>query len=138
MRGAGLATPARRFGAARAVLGTADLSYAILPRLAGSGPWPAASVVGALGARHLIQAALTWVRPTHTSFMLGAGTDALHATSMVLLGAASRRWRAAALADAALAATLAVAGLACARDKARRAGPGPGRNHPSNHRKDTT
>jgi hypothetical protein len=116
--------PARRFGAARAVLGTADLSYAILPRLAGAGPWPAAPVVGVLGARHLIQAALTRGRPTHTTLLLGAGTDAAHAASMVLLGAASRRWRAAALADAALAATLAVAGLACARDEARRTGPG--------------
>jgi uncharacterized membrane protein YebE (DUF533 family) len=114
------------------------VSYAILPRLAGSGPWPAAPVVGVLGARHLIQAALTRSRPTHTTLMLGAGADAAHAASMVLLGTASRRWRAAALADAALAAALAVAGLACARDEARRARPGADRNHTSNHRKDMT
>ena len=138
MTAPGPATPARRFGAARAVLGSADLSYAILSRLAGSGPWPAAPVVGVLGARHLIQAALTRGRPTHTTLMLGAGTDAAHAATMVLLGAVSHRWRAAALADAALAVTLAVAGGACARDEARRARLEATRNDTSNHRKDTT
>ena len=80
------------------------------PGWLGPGHGPPHPVVGVLGARHLIQAALTGGRPTHTTLMLGAGTDTTHAATMVLLGAVSHRWRAAALADAALAVTLAVTG----------------------------
>ncbi len=115
MTAPGPVTPARRFSAARAALGTAYITWAALPHRPPSPPWPAAPVAGILGARHLVQAALTWGRPTETVLVLGAGTDAAHAASMVLLGAVSRRWRAAAFADAALAASLSAAGLACAR-----------------------
>lgn len=64
-----------------------------------------------LGARHLIQAALTAVAP-RPGFAVGSQVDAVHATSMVMLGAVSRAERRAALTDALAEAGLAVAGLA--------------------------
>jgi hypothetical protein len=67
-----------------------------------------------LGARHLAQAALTAVVPLPEVFMVGAGVDALHAASMVILAAVDRTARRAALADAAVEAAFAATGLAVA------------------------
>lgn len=61
------------------------------------------------GARHVVQGALTLAVPELR--ILGALTDALHAASMLGVALASRRFRRAALAQAGLAATFAVAEL---------------------------
>ena len=65
-------------------------------------------VAQVLGARHLVQAAVTAFVPVPDVFALGAGADAAHAASMVMLAPASgTAWRAAlldALAEAAFAA----------------------------------
>jgi hypothetical protein len=53
-----------------------------------------------LGARHLIQAAVTAFVPEPDVFALGAAVDAVHAGSMVVLGAADPVARHAALTDA--------------------------------------
>lgn len=71
----------------------------------------ACQVARILGIRHLIQAALTAVAP-RPGFAVGSQVDAVHATSMVMLGAVSRAERRAALTDALTEAGLAVAGLA--------------------------
>jgi hypothetical protein len=53
-----------------------------------------------LGARHLAQAAITALIPAPGVFALGAAVDAVHAGSMVILGAADPVARHAALTDA--------------------------------------
>jgi hypothetical protein len=54
-----------------------------------------------LGARHLLQAAITAFVPVPEVFALGAGVDAAHAGSMLVLAAADPVARHAALTDAA-------------------------------------
>lgn len=78
-----------------------------------------------LGARQLLQAAVTLAAPGSATLTLGAGVDALHATSMLGLGLADRRRRRAAFNDAAVAGALALAGLAAAgsADEKERGGP---------------
>jgi len=68
-----------------------------------------------LGARHLAQATLTALAPRPGVFAAGAGVDALHAASMLLLAGADRTARRAALTDAAVEAAFAATGLAAAR-----------------------
>ena len=53
-----------------------------------------------LGTRHLVQAAVTAFVPVPEVFVLGAAVDAVHAGSMVILGAADPAARHAALTDA--------------------------------------
>jgi hypothetical protein len=53
-----------------------------------------------LGARHLAQAAVTAAAPLPDVFALGAGADAVHALSMLMLAVASPGARRAALTDA--------------------------------------
>ncbi len=65
-----------------------------------------------LGARHLIQTALTAVAPQPAVFAVGGQVDTLHATSMVLLAAVSRSGRRAALTDALTEAAFAAVGFA--------------------------
>jgi hypothetical protein len=81
-------------------------------RIGGGPPVPAGAVAVArvLGARELLQAALTAVAPTGSVAGLGAVVDALHASTSVGLAAVSPRWRPVALADAAIAGGLAAAG----------------------------
>jgi hypothetical protein len=67
-----------------------------------------------LGARHLVQAALTAVAPLPDTFAMGGEVDAVHATSMLLLAAVSRSGRRAALADALTEAAFAAAGFSAA------------------------
>jgi hypothetical protein len=75
---------------------------------------PARGVIRVLGARELLQAALTGARPTRSVLAVGAVIDGLHAVSMLLLGITRREWRAPALVDAAAAAALGLLGAAAA------------------------
>jgi hypothetical protein len=65
---------------------------------------PARVVLRILGARHLLQAGveLRWPRPRILA--VAAAVDGVHAATGVAFGAADRRWRRAALLDAAIAA----------------------------------
>lgn len=64
-----------------------------------------------LGVRHLIQAAISAFAPLPGVLAVGAGVDALHGTSMIMLATADRGARRAALTDALAEALFAVAGL---------------------------
>lgn len=64
-----------------------------------------------LGARHLVQAALTAVIPLPGVFAIGAQVDTVHAASMLMLAAAGRRGRRAVLTDALTEAIFAAAGF---------------------------
>ncbi len=73
----------------------------------------ARTVARVLGGRHLAQAALLTGAGTDPLWLAGsAAVDIAHALSMAALAAADRRVRAAALADALIAAAFAAAGLA--------------------------
>jgi hypothetical protein len=63
-----------------------------------------------LGARHLVQAAVTAFVPVRSVFALGAAVDAVHAGSMLALAAADPVARRAALTDGLAEAVFAVAG----------------------------
>jgi hypothetical protein len=76
-----------------------------------------------LGARHVAQAMLTALAPLPGAFVAGAEVDALHATSMLILAAADRAARRAALTDAVAEAAFAAAGLAAVASR----GDGTGR-----------
>jgi hypothetical protein len=67
-----------------------------------------------LGARHLLQAAITAFVPVPEVFALGAGVDAAHAGSMLLLAAADPAERHAALTDAAAEGIFAAVGRSAA------------------------
>jgi hypothetical protein len=71
----------------------------------------ACQVARVLGARHLAQTALTAVAARPSAFAAGAGVDALHASSMLLLAAADNSVRRAALADALAESALAAGGF---------------------------
>lgn len=78
-------------------------------------------VARVLGARHLIQAALTAAAPEPAVLEIGGQLDAVHTASMLLLAAVSPAGRRAALTDALTEAALAAAGFwasAAARDRA--------------------
>ncbi|NJC72294.1 hypothetical protein HC031_21615 [Planosporangium thailandense] len=103
----------RRVAAARAAWGAA-LATAPAPVLRALGDRPDATarrITRLLGARHLAQAALTWLRPTDRMLALGAAVDAVHAATALALAAADGRWRRAARTDATAATTWAVLGL---------------------------
>ena len=82
-------------------------------------------VVRVLGARHLLQAALTAGAlsargpseeiPPGRALLAGSGVDTVHAASMIGLALAHRPLRRAALADALLASSLAAFGIMAAR-----------------------
>ncbi|HLI41936.1 MAG TPA: hypothetical protein VKV35_09875 [Streptosporangiaceae bacterium] len=110
---------ARWFAAARAGYGLALVGRpGRAVRLAQGSPADgrARAVTRVLGARHLIQAAVTAARPGPRTLALGAGADAAHAASMLALAAAGPRRRHAALTDAAVAAAFAAAGTALSRE----------------------
>jgi hypothetical protein len=89
----------------------------------------ALGVVRVLGARHLLQAALTAgvlsARgpsediPPRQALLAGSGVDTAHAASMIGLALAHRPLRRAVLADALLASTLAAFGIMTARQLGR-------------------
>jgi hypothetical protein len=73
-------------------------------------------VAQVLGARHLIQAALSALAPQPSVLAVGAAVDALHAASMLLLAIADRGARRVALTDALAEALFAAVGLSFAGD----------------------
>lgn len=85
-------------------------------RLSGAGPASprALAVTRVLGARHLIQAAVTAAAPNAAVLTVGAQVDCAHAASMLAVAAASRPLRRAGLGDGLIATVLAVTGLAVA------------------------
>ena len=90
------------------------------------------AVTRVLGARHLIQAAVTAAAPNAAVLTVGAQVDCAHAASMLAVAAASRPLRRAGLTDGLIATVLAVAGLAVAgtgtaRPPRRHAGTGTAR-----------
>jgi hypothetical protein len=91
--------------------------------LAGSptatGAPPMKVVVRILGARHVLQGAVSAIRPTSGVRRAGAALDALHAATDLLYGAATSRWAPAAT-DAAIAFLLGSANVMLARVPARR------------------
>jgi hypothetical protein len=115
------ATVAWLVTAARAGYGVALIGVpGLLIGLTGQKPEPRACVVArVLGARHLIQAGVTALSQSTdpgSSMVLGGGVavDLLHASSMLALGAVDRHVRRAALSDAAVETTLAMAGAVAA------------------------
>jgi hypothetical protein len=74
---------------------------------------PAIAVARVLGARQLVQSAVTAVAPTWSVAGLRALVDALHAGTNVGIAAMSPRWRRTALTDALIAAGFAVSGRSC-------------------------
>jgi hypothetical protein len=75
----------------------------------------ARGVTRLLGARHLLQAALTPGPAPGARLAIGAAVDLTHAASMAALAAADPKLRRAILADALIETTLGTAGLAAAR-----------------------
>ncbi len=71
-------------------------------------------MVRVLGARQVLQAVVTGLAPTPSVLWLGAKIDATHAASMVGLAVFNRRYRRAALIDAAIAAAFTLVGSALA------------------------
>jgi hypothetical protein len=71
-------------------------------------------VVRLLGARHLLQAAVTAAVPTPAVLRIGAGVDAAHATSMIVAALDPRRRRPV-IAEMLCASAFGVAGLLAAR-----------------------
>jgi hypothetical protein len=76
-------------------------------------PASAVTVVRVLGARQLLQSAVTALAPTGAVAGLGAAVDALHAGSCVGFAAVWPRWRRAALTDAVIATALAAVSWSC-------------------------
>jgi len=91
----------------------------MIRRCTGRPPGPAARrLARVLGARHLIQAALTaGAGPGSARLTVGAAVDLAHAASMACVTAASQTLGRATLTDAVLETALAAAGLAAARGR---------------------
>jgi hypothetical protein len=68
-----------------------------------------------LGARQLAQAGLSLAAPMPTLLAAGAGTDAVHALSMVVLALADARWRRPAVVSGLTATAFALGGVLAAR-----------------------
>ncbi len=76
------------------------------------GPTPDPRIVRVLGARQVVQGAVTFGRPEASTVGVGAAADIAHALSMIALGFAVPRYRRPALISALLAgATAALGGL---------------------------
>lgn len=109
-----LTTMVRALGPVRVSVGVARLS---LPgtEFPGLASVPLPSRVGQLlGARQIAQAVVMSGNPTPAVLWLGAEVDALHAASMIGLACIDRRYRRAALVDAAIAAVFALLGMTAA------------------------
>ncbi len=79
----------------------------------------ACRVARVLGARHLVQAALTALAPLPGMLAVGGQVDAVHTASMLLLAAVSRAGRRAALTDALTEAAFAATGVSACRQSRR-------------------
>jgi hypothetical protein len=78
----------------------------------GSGSDPPEVVAArVLGARHVVQAAALFSRPTRARMLVGSGLSGLHAASMLLLGTVDAPRRRLAACDAAIAGAWCVSGL---------------------------
>lgn len=66
------------------------------------------AVVRVLGLREIVQATTFAPRPSRPVSMLGLGIDGLHASTMLVLAAASPKWRRAALTSATIAGVFAL------------------------------
>ena len=106
-------TLARGLGAAQAALGVV-----LLARPAQLAPEVPSWLVRVLGARGVVQGALTAATPQPVTLALGASADSAHALSMLPVAIASSRYRRPAAISGAVAAVMAVAGAALARDGA--------------------
>lgn len=110
----------RALSPVRAVVGIARLAFphTLIPGLA-AGPLSdrGQRVLRVLGARQVAQAVITGRTPTRAVLLLGAEVDVAHAASMIGLAVFERRYRRAALGDAAIAAAFAVAGAVAARTR---------------------
>lgn len=102
----------------RAAVGVARLAYphTVIPGLA-AGPLRGRGrkAVRVLGVRQVTQALVSGLTPTRAVLWLGAEVDVAHAASMIGLAVFERRYRRAALVDAAIAAAFALAGATAAR-----------------------
>jgi hypothetical protein len=99
----------------RAGVGIVDLVFpdALVRRLVGGQLSDRGrKVVRVLGARQIAQALLSGRTPTGAIVFLGAEVDVAHAATMIVLAVLQRRYRRAALCDAAVATAFAVAGAA--------------------------
>lgn len=88
---------------------------AVLRGLGGRRSDLAVVTVRVLGVRHLIQAAVTGWRPGPAVLAVGAGVDALHGLTAVLLAGLDRRQRGPAVAETGLAAAWITAAAAARR-----------------------
>ncbi|MDP9344042.1 MAG: hypothetical protein M3Q23_18510 [Actinomycetota bacterium] len=101
---------------ARAAYGSALLiAPGPLLRAAGNADGGGTAVARVLGSRHLAQALATAGHPARVRLYAGAVVDALHATSMFALAAASADHRKPALVDAAVATTFCSLGVVAGR-----------------------
>jgi hypothetical protein len=73
---------------------------------------PARAFARVLGARHLIQAAITARRHDRTWILAGAAVDAAHAATMAVVAGLRPDWRQVTLTSAATATALSAAGIA--------------------------
>ncbi len=113
MTGIADGSPATALALGRAAYGAILLAVPAAVLAACGCPAPSrreCQVARALGARHLLQAAVT-SRGGRRLVAAGAAADALHAASMIPVAVADSRIRRAALADAALESLLACAGV---------------------------
>ena len=110
-------TATRTLAVARAAAGAVLLVRApdLLRRLQSPPPAHAVAAARLLGARDLLQGAVTAVRPTSAIAHGGAGVDALHLASMVALAVRAPAYRRLAVVAAAQAAASIGAGYLVAR-----------------------
>jgi hypothetical protein len=110
-------TATRTLAVARAVSGAVLLVKApeLLRRIQPDLPRHAVAAARALGARDLLQGAVTAVRPSRPVAHGGAGVDLLHGLSMVVLAVRAPRYRRLAIVAAAQAAASVAAGYGVAR-----------------------
>lgn len=111
------ATVRRLTAAAQGATGLALLARpdALINTVCGTGARPETWIVRLLGARTVIQAAVTAARPTRFIEVAGAGGDLAHAASMVWVARRVPRFGRPALASAAVAALFAGAALSTLR-----------------------
>lgn len=107
------ATLSRGLGAAEVALGVV-----LLARPAQVAARVPSWLVRVLGARGVVQGALTMAAPQPATLALGASADAAHALSMVPFAIASTRYRRPAAISGGIAAVLAAAGATLAREDA--------------------
>jgi hypothetical protein len=127
MRGDAPISVVRTSAVTRLVWGATLLSAPglVLRLLGGRQTRLAHTILRVLGARHVVQATVTAVRPNRVVLMGGAGLDGLHALSALALAAVDPSQVRIGLTDAGMAATWIGLDLGAMRRSARRAPPWP-------------